>query len=158
MAKRFLRSKDDRIIAGVCGGLGDYLNIDPVIIRIIWLVLFFAGGVGLLAYIVAMIIVPSENDSPYNEKKAKKTSGEEKGGKLIGGIVLVVIGILFLLDKNWYFSELFEDMIRLGWKFFLPAVFIGIGIYLISQSRSKSDNKSQPDESKEEQQNEEEEK
>ena len=156
MAKRFLRSKDDRIIAGVCGGLGNYLNIDPVIIRIIWLVLFFAGGVGLLAYIVAMIIVPSENDSPYDEKEVKKSSEDEKGGKLIGGIVLVVIGILFLLDKNWYFSELFEDMVRLGWKFFLPAVFIGIGIYLISQSKSKSVKKSHANEAKEEKNKEEE--
>ncbi len=58
--KRLFRSRKDRVIGGVCGGMGNYFNIDPVLARVIWAVLFFAGGVGLLAYILAWIIVPEE--------------------------------------------------------------------------------------------------
>ena len=60
MNKKLYRSKTDRRIAGVCGGLGNYFDIDPTIIRLAWVVaLFFAGG-GLFAYLLAMIIGPQE--------------------------------------------------------------------------------------------------
>ena len=58
--KRLFRSRRDRIIGGVCGGLGNYMNIDPVLVRVVWAILFFAAGVGLLAYIIAWIIIPEE--------------------------------------------------------------------------------------------------
>jgi len=58
--KRLYRSRKERIIGGVCSGLGNYFNVDPVIMRLIWAVLFFFGGIGLLAYIIAWIIVPEE--------------------------------------------------------------------------------------------------
>jgi phage shock protein C len=58
--KRLFRSRRDRIIGGVCGGLGNYLNIDPVLVRVVWAILFFAAGVGFLAYILAWIIIPEE--------------------------------------------------------------------------------------------------
>lgn len=52
MARRLTRSADDKIIAGVCSGLARYFNIDPVIIRVIWGVSFFAYGIGLLPYLI----------------------------------------------------------------------------------------------------------
>ena len=53
-----------------------------------------------------------------------------------------MIGVLFLIDKHWYFNDLIENFIRMIWKYFLPAVFIGLGIYLISKSkREKGDKK-----------------
>jgi phage shock protein C len=58
--KRLFRSRKDRILGGVCGGLGNYLNVDPVLVRVVWAILFFAAGVGLLAYILAWIIIPEE--------------------------------------------------------------------------------------------------
>ncbi len=58
--KKLYRSTKDRVLAGVCGGLGEYLNIDPVLLRVVWAVFFFAGGMGLLAYIIAWIIMPEE--------------------------------------------------------------------------------------------------
>ncbi len=58
--KRLFRSRKDRIIGGVCGGLGNYLNIDPVLVRVVWAILFFAAGAGFLAYILAWIIIPEE--------------------------------------------------------------------------------------------------
>jgi phage shock protein C len=58
--KKLYRSKTDRKIAGVCGGLGKYLDIDPVIVRLAWVIFTLAGGAGLLAYIIAWIIIPEE--------------------------------------------------------------------------------------------------
>jgi phage shock protein C len=59
MAKRLYRSRDDRMIAGVCGGLAEYFDIDPVIVRIIAFILLLPGGLpGFVPYILLWIIVP----------------------------------------------------------------------------------------------------
>lgn len=56
--KKLCRSIKDRKIAGICGGLGEYFNIDPVIPRVLFVALMFAGGIGLLIYIIMWIIIP----------------------------------------------------------------------------------------------------
>jgi phage shock protein PspC (stress-responsive transcriptional regulator) len=58
--KRLFRSKYNRVLGGVCGGLGNFFNIDPVLVRVLWAISFFVGGVGFLAYLVAWIIIPEE--------------------------------------------------------------------------------------------------
>jgi phage shock protein PspC (stress-responsive transcriptional regulator) len=58
--KRLFRSKKDRVLGGVCGGLGNFFTIDPVLVRVLWAISFFVGGVGFLAYLVAWIIIPEE--------------------------------------------------------------------------------------------------
>ena len=58
--KRLYRSNTDRMIAGVCGGIGEYFNIDPVVIRLLWVVFCCLGGSGIIAYIIAAIIIPSK--------------------------------------------------------------------------------------------------
>lgn len=58
--KRLYRSKKNRIIAGVCGGIGEYFNVDPTIIRLLWVILTLMGGAGILAYIIAWIIIPEQ--------------------------------------------------------------------------------------------------
>jgi len=58
MNRKFYRSKQDKVIGGVAGGLGEYFDVDPVLIRLIAVILFFMGCIGLIAYIVAWIIVP----------------------------------------------------------------------------------------------------
>jgi len=56
--KRVYRSRTDRKIAGVCGGLGAYFDIDPVIFRLLWVAIALVGGVGLLAYVICWIVIP----------------------------------------------------------------------------------------------------
>lgn len=56
--KRLTKSSYDRKIWGVCGGIGEYFNIDPTLIRLVWLVLALCAGSGILAYIVAAIVMP----------------------------------------------------------------------------------------------------
>ena len=64
MCKKLYRSRTDKQLAGVCGGLGKYFDIDPTIIRLAWVVSVFCAGGGVIAYILAMIIVPQEPDYP----------------------------------------------------------------------------------------------
>lgn len=56
--KKLCKSKSNKMIAGVCGGVAEYLNVDPTIVRLIWVCLFLAGGLGLPLYIIAAIIMP----------------------------------------------------------------------------------------------------
>lgn len=56
--KRLVRSTNDRKIAGVCGGLADYFDLDPTIIRVVWVLAVLCAGTGLLAYIILWIAVP----------------------------------------------------------------------------------------------------
>lgn len=59
-AKRLYRSRSDRKIAGVCGGVAHYFGIDPVIPRIVWVALIFGAGAGLFAYVICWIVIPQE--------------------------------------------------------------------------------------------------
>lgn len=64
MSKQLYRSRTNRKIAGVCGGLGEYMNLDPTVVRLIWVLLFFFAGVGILAYLIAALII-LENPNGY---------------------------------------------------------------------------------------------
>ncbi len=60
--KKLYRSLDNRMICGVCAGVGEYFNIDPTLIRLLWVILTIGGfGTGLLIYIIAAIIIPVED-------------------------------------------------------------------------------------------------
>ncbi|MGB4659090.1 MAG: PspC domain-containing protein [Mobilitalea sp.] len=58
--KKLYRSRKNTMICGVCGGVAEYLNIDPTIVRLLWVIVAFSG-VGVLAYIIAAIIIPYES-------------------------------------------------------------------------------------------------
>lgn len=59
MAKRIYRSAKDRMLGGVCGGIGEYFDVDPTIVRLV-AVVFALSGAGILAYIIAWIIIPEQ--------------------------------------------------------------------------------------------------
>ncbi|WP_051949814.1 PspC domain-containing protein [Thermotoga neapolitana] len=61
------RSKKNRIIAGVCGGIAEYFGVDPTLVRLIWVLITLAWGAGLLLYIVAWLIMPEEKDGEEAE-------------------------------------------------------------------------------------------
>ena len=60
MKKRLYKSSTDKKVCGVCGGIANYFDVDPTVIRLIWVILILAGGSGLIAYIIAAIIMPDE--------------------------------------------------------------------------------------------------
>ena len=61
MYKRLYRSETDKKIAGVCGGLAEYLNIDPTVIRLIWALVALSGA-GILAYLIAALVIPVRSE------------------------------------------------------------------------------------------------
>lgn len=61
MDKKLYRSQTDKMIAGVCGGIAEYFGIDSTLVRLGWILFTFAGGSGILAYIIAWIIMPDGN-------------------------------------------------------------------------------------------------
>src|SRR3954464_14450382 len=86
--RKLKRSSTDRVLGGVCGGLGAYLGVDPIIVRVVAVVLAFFGGAGLLFYLAAWLLVPS--DDP--------TAGTPPGrAATIAGVVVLVIGFGTLL-------------------------------------------------------------
>lgn len=64
MEKKLYRSMMNKKLAGVCGGIGEYFNIDPTLIRLLWVFLALFGGCGIIAYIIAAIIMPTQNQLP----------------------------------------------------------------------------------------------
>lgn len=59
--KRLCRSKKDRMICGVCGGIANYFNIDPTLVRLAFVLIAMGAGSGIFAYIIAAIIIPDED-------------------------------------------------------------------------------------------------
>ncbi|MEE9443392.1 MAG: PspC domain-containing protein [candidate division Zixibacteria bacterium] len=131
MENKLYRSRTDSTIAGVCGGLGEYFRIDPTFIRILAVLLVFADGVGLLAYIIAWIIIPqvpvesaAEIQSESKETPVPKPPKTEYIGwnKYVPGAILIAIGVFFILRNNFWWWD-FEQ--------FWPALLILVGIFLI---------------------------
>ncbi len=60
MKKRLHRSNENKVIAGVCGGIAEYFDMDPTLIRLAWILFCALGGSGMLAYIIAAIIIPEK--------------------------------------------------------------------------------------------------
>lgn len=65
MKKRLYRSKKDEKLAGVCGGIAEYLGIDSTLVRLIWALFVLCAGSGVLAYIVCAIVIPEKPDDEY---------------------------------------------------------------------------------------------
>ena len=95
--KRLERSRRDRKFAGVCGGLGEYFDLDPIIFRIGFVVLTFAGGAGVLAYLAAWVLVPADPEPgqpPADRSRAATIAGAAVLG--VAAIVLLGHGLFFL--------------------------------------------------------------
>lgn len=60
MTKKLFRSTENRKLAGICGGMAEYFDVDPVIVRLAWVIFILAGGAGILAYILGWIIIPEQ--------------------------------------------------------------------------------------------------
>jgi len=77
MSKRLYRSEVDKMLGGVCGGLGDYFDIDPTLIRLIFVLLSVSGGAGLWAYLILWIVVPSQSSVNLESEEVIKENKEE---------------------------------------------------------------------------------
>jgi len=124
MPNRLYRSRTNSMIAGVCGGLGEYFNVDPTIMRLVAVLLIFADGIGLIAYIIAWIVIPR---NPEIEAEVITTEKSELN-RLLPGLALIVVGFIFLLNNliPWFhFSHLW------------PLVLIVLGIVILTKAQKK---------------------
>lgn len=134
-AKRLTKSHD-RKLGGVAGGIAEYFDTDPTIVRILWVVALLVGplgGAALIAYVVMWIIVPGpEGDAPVVTPSAGEGGPD---ATLILGVFILALGLLMLLRTSWVWTS------WLGWAgagLIWPAVLIGIGAWVIYSARGRA--------------------
>jgi len=165
-SKRLYRSLTDRKFAGVAGGLGEYFVMDPLLVRLAFVVLALAGGGGFLIYIILWIVTPENPvrvqpimDQPvkdyhepssepsgngYESPKTDKTIYEtptsrvpqtkkRNKGSLIGGLVLITLGALFLADE-------LIPQVNFGDLWPVILIVIGIGLLFNAMTGRKHNN------------------
>src|SRR3972149_5897912 len=138
MQKRIYRSRKEEMIAGVCGGLGEYFDIDPVIMRLIFVLLIFAGGAGLIGYIIAWIIIPQAplerqgtsaapgiSEKPTTSPEDSEAAKKEKRA-LFDGFILITVGLLFLFSRIFRWFEFWE---------LWPVILIIIGFLIVLRAK-----------------------
>lgn len=160
MDKRLHRSKSDRLIWGVCGGLAKHLNVDPAIVRLIAVLSIFLSGFGIMAYIILAAVLPLEGSASAepkdtireNVQEMKETatevgrgiqstfaSGKSTPGKTIErrhnalwvlGIIFIILGVLFLLGNLNIFWWFHRDIL---W----PVILLVIGVLILLAARRR---------------------
>ena len=158
--KRFYRSRTDRVIGGVAAGLAEYFDLDPVLIRLLFVIFALFGGGGVLVYIIFWIVIPEkpleahqtqkeptmetsqnpqEGNNVYEARPAdpgpkKDVPAEKKQrGSLIGGLVLITVGCIFLADE--FFPNVdFGDL----WPLIL--IVIGAGLLINTFVKKQTSN------------------
>lgn len=133
---KLYRSEKDKVIGGVCGGLGEFLNIDPVILRIIFVLMTIFGGGGILVYFVLWIVIPSKSKlgkksedyikENVEELKTKSKDLAGKEPKVILGVILVIIGLSLLAQNLGFYAFNFV------WKLW-PLALVAIGLAVLSR-------------------------
>jgi phage shock protein C len=135
--KQLYRSRETRMIAGIAGGLADYFDLDVSLVRLFWIITIFFGGGGILAYLIAWLVIPEESsfsphfgpDDPAGPEKPKTVIFEttavhkDKEKKLTSvGVILVGLGLIILFKDSlpWHMV-----------KFLWPMALIGLGLFLL---------------------------
>lgn len=110
MSKTLYRSRTNKVLGGVCGGIGEYFNIDPVIIRLIVVAFTLMGGSGFVAYLIAYVIIPVENTGVDETMGGAVQSGGRTLFKWVLTGVIIMMG-LFLAAMIWsVFKWTFRSM------------------------------------------------
>ncbi|HOG47631.1 MAG TPA: PspC domain-containing protein [Anaerolineae bacterium] len=133
MERRLYRSRRERIVSGVAGGLGEYVGVDPVIIRLLFILVVLATGWGVLLYVIMLLVVPEEPEAMPGvlpaEPRYQRLDAHQRG-LLLGG-ALVALGLLLLAREIglWWWVEL-----RRLW----PVLLIAAGVaLLIDRTRNR---------------------
>ena len=156
MGKKLYRSTTDKMLGGVAGGLAEYFSIDSTLVRVLFIVIVFLGGGGIIAYIILWIVVPQKpyelpkypfNQTPpeggsssnFSSSENKSDSFSMSNGGVAGSltrtnnkqiwvaIVLMVIGSLLLLDNIFP---------RFDFDHYWPVILIAIGIGLLLKAKN----------------------
>jgi phage shock protein PspC (stress-responsive transcriptional regulator) len=120
--KKLYRSKEDRMLLGVCGGIAEYMRVDSTLVRVIAALLLLSGTWSVVLYLILGIVIP-ENPSQ------KKTKSKIKLGNnsLVIGFGLVFVGVILLLN----------NFNLLDWNQIWPILLIVVGVFLLWQNQRK---------------------
>jgi phage shock protein C len=121
--RRLRRSRRDRVLGGVCGGVARYLDVDPVLLRIAAVALVLSGGVGLLAYVIAWIVIP---EAEPGEPEGTAAPANRHTVAVAVGAALLGLGVL-LLVRQW--------MPWFGAGMFWPLVVVAAGVLILVSAR-----------------------
>ena len=145
MKDKLYRSRRIRVFGGIAGGMSQYFNLDPIIIRVIFVVVTIMHGVGLILYIILWIVIPEEPfemayQAPTDIKEGSSPGDQtaqdtiipdlkkSHSGRTVAGIILIGIGLIFFMDRIIPSFE-FNDI--------LPLIFVLLGGVLIWDSIKK---------------------
>jgi phage shock protein C len=155
MSGRLYRSRTDKFLGGVCGGLGKYIGIDPTIVRIVFLILLFETGIGFLLYILLWILLPVEGaPAPGTENVSDRLAEGVRGvgddirqaaqrpnpqAGLWFGIGLIVLGAVLFLQQmgNVLGIAWINTWLQLGTLW--PLLIIAIGVAIILRGSQKGE-------------------
>lgn len=143
------------MIAGVCGGIAEYFDIDSTLVRLLTVLVVLIGGAGVVAYFIAWIVIPKNpeqvSDEVFEERenikeKIKKGAKDvieevkehfeseepshksEKNRRILGGIIVIAVGLIFLLNSIFPW---------VGWGRLWPVILIAVGITIMIQAFKK---------------------
>ena len=130
MAKRLFRSYDNKMLGGICGGLAEYFEVDPSVVRILAVIsLFISGGMTILVYIVAWIIIPLNEPGQVGTEKPKAvpvkfdaTPKISPWTSYLPGLILIFLGSLLLIREHWFWF---------AWRDMWPVILIALVLVII---------------------------
>jgi len=141
-----LRRGSDRIVGGVCSGLAEYFGVDPLFVRIVFVILAIGQGAGILIYFALWLLMKPPVDEPAGPRLGDRlrTMGDEIGADLRGGfggsgtasvnrtlwlgVILIALGAYFLISNLGLLNGF-------RWDLFWPAVLIAVGLFVLIRRR-----------------------
>ncbi|MBN1440317.1 MAG: PspC domain-containing protein [Anaerolineales bacterium] len=153
MSGRLVRSRTDRFLGGVCGGLGKYLGIDPTIVRLIFLLLLLTQGFGFLLYLILWILVPVEGGAEavsgsVGDRLAEGMKGVGEDIRHVAqtphpqagfwiGVGLIVLGVVLVAERVADMLGLEWLTAWMNWSALWPILLIVVGAALIIRGARK---------------------
>jgi phage shock protein C len=133
--RRLYKSRRNKWIDGVCGGIAEFFDVDPTIVRLLWVLVTLMGGSGFILYIVGMVIMPVNPEHLASVQTPSSPSGNGTDKKRFFGVMLVLTGaFLLLLNIGWFWGFSWWSFSR---TVMLPVLFIMLGAFFIYLQTSK---------------------
>lgn len=135
--RKLYRSQVNRMIGGVCGGVAEYFQVDPTLVRLVWITVSLFGGIGIVVYIASLIIIPTNP----NQKPSEDGESLIKDKTLFWGSLLIIVGVFLLLRQFGLFYTF--NFWHIPWQSVWAIILIIIGVILLfNRSREESEERS----------------
>ena len=131
--KKIHRSQSDRVLAGVCGGFAEYFNIDPVLVRLIWIFMILIGGSGIIAYILCLLLIPENADHRQLPMYRNLVFNRKNS---LWGIILIVLGLSLVFQYNDIIGRVVHRFWGFGFNLLFAVILSGLGELLLAKGRS----------------------